>query len=84
MSNGIIYSCGGSSFYLKEAIKSAESVRSCTLMSELLLFHDYSNDILKANDLSVFDHVIPIEFPDDLPQHFKTNMKTFLENYVRF
>tara|TARA_B100002019_G_scaffold115210_1_gene99114 strand:- start:3747 stop:5216 length:1470 start_codon:yes stop_codon:yes gene_type:complete len=84
VSNGIIYSCGGSSFYLKEAIKSAESVRSCTPNVGITLFHDYSNDILKANDLSVFDHVIPIEFPDDLPQHFKTNMKNFLGKLCSF
>lgn len=84
MSNGIIYSCGGSSYYLKEAIKSAESVRKCTPNIGITLFHDYDTHTINSHDLKVFDNITAIEFPSNLPEKFKTNMKNFLGKLCAF
>lgn len=78
MKCGIIYSCGGSSHYLKEAIASASSVRRHTPNVGVTLFHDYDQPTLNSHNIDVFDNVIEISFPENLPNHFKTNMKNFL------
>lgn len=85
MKTGIIYSCGGSFNYLKEAIASANSVRKCTPNIGITLFHDYDNNALKSYDTSVFDNVTPISFPDNLPNHLQVGgMKNFLGKLCSF
>lgn len=78
MKCGVIYSCGGSNFYLKEAIASAKSVRKHTPNVGITLFHDYDANVLNAVDVGIFNHIEKISFPENLPPHFKTHMKNFL------
>lgn len=78
MDKGYLYFCGGSAGYLRDAIRSAHTVRKWDPEAQICLIHSYAQSILDAAEISVFDRVQRVELGDDLPDRFAGGAVHFL------
>lgn len=78
MTKGVIYSCAGNIRFLRESIKSAESVKKFMPNINICLFHNYSDTMLNSVDVAVFTEVRKIVLPDNNDPKFNGHMGCFL------
>ena len=90
MTKGVIYSCAGNIRFLKESIKSANSVKKFMPNISICLFHNYSDTMLNSVDITVFTDIRKIVLPDNNDPKFKGHMGCFLaklysiqQNYIQ-